>query len=320
MISISRQDKLNLLKTMLKIRKFEELVDRLVKQGLVTGTTHLYIGEEAIATGACYALEKEDYITSNHRGHGHCIARSNNLKRTLAELLGRRSGFCKGKGGSMHIASLSDGILGANGIVGGSIGIATGAAFSIKKQNLNKVVICFIGDGATNQGIFYESINLAKLWSLPIIYLCENNLYAISAHIKDTACNENLSERIKGFKIEAKRIDGNDVELVYENIKQMVEKCRNGEGPFFLECLTYRTLGHSRSDSQPYRKKREDEKWIEKDPIDRYKKKLLKERIITESEWETINFNIIAELEKAQVFSEKSEDPVEDDLYSGIFY
>lgn len=319
-MKISIEKKKELLQTMLRIRLFEETVDQLIKAGKVYGTTHLYIGEEAVATGACKALEKSDYITSTHRGHGHCVAKGEDLNRMLAELLGRKHGYCHGKGGSMHIASFSDGILGANGIVGGSIGIATGAAFASKKLASKKVVVCFFGDGATNQGLFYESLNMAKIWGLPIIFLCENNLYAISMSIQRASGTQDLCRRVEGFGVETRSIDGNDVELVYQTVSDLAQRCRDNEGPFFLECKTYRTLGHSRSDNQPYRTKEEVAQWKKRDPITSYVKTLIEEGSITESEYDQLSVQVEQDMEAAQKFAENDEFPGAEDLYTGLYY
>ena len=319
-MTLKKEDKKNLLKSMLKIRKFELLADKLIKSGNIFGTTHLYVGEEAIASGVCYALKKDDYITSTHRGHGHCIAKSDNLKRILAELLGKEDGFCNGKGGSMHIASFSDGILGANGIVGGSIGIATGAAFAVKKLGGKKVVACFFGEGATNQGLLYESLNLAKIWNLPIIYICENNLYAISVHIRYSSGSEIISNRLKGFGIKTKIIDGNNVEEVYYTIRNVAGFCRKGEGPFFIECLTYRQLGHSRSDNQPYRTKDEVDEWKKKDPIDNYINKLINNKVIDKNELERMMREVDDDLDEALKYANNSKYPDISKLYEGLYY
>jgi pyruvate dehydrogenase E1 component alpha subunit len=319
-MTLSIKEKKKLLETMIRIRLFEEKVDQLIKAGKIHGTTHLYIGEEAVATGACAAIRRDDYITSTHRGHGHCVAKGGDLNRMLSELLGKKNGYCHGRGGSMHIASFLDGILGANGIVGGSLGIATGAAFSVKKQKLDKIVICFFGDGATNQGVFYESLNIARMWNLPIIYLCENNMYAISMNIQKATGTAKLSRRVKGFDVRVKTIDGNNIEKVYYSVLEFADGCRSGDGPFFLECQTYRVQGHSRSDNQPYRTKDEVRKWKQKDPIALYKKKLIKENALEEEDYYRFVKKIEKELMRALEFAENDDFPSASDLYSGLYY
>jgi TPP-dependent pyruvate/acetoin dehydrogenase alpha subunit len=316
---LSNSQRKTLLVTMLRIRLFEELVYDLIGEGRLPGTTHLYIGEEAVAAGVCLALHDSDCITSTHRGHGHCIAKGGQFDRMLAEMLGKRSGYCRGKGGSMHIADFEAGILGANGVVGGSIGIATGASFSIKKRGEKRVVVCFFGDGAINQGLFYECLNMAKIWNLPIIYLCENNLYAISMHSEDSTGQKHLSNRIKGFGVASYTIDGNDVEKLYNSTSDLKNRCLSGEGPFFLECMTYRFGGHSRSDKQPYRSKDEVDAWKKRDPIDLYVDKLVALNIITGIEYEEMREEVSRELDRALSFAEHDRYPSEHELYRGLY-
>jgi pyruvate dehydrogenase E1 component alpha subunit len=254
---------------MVTIRLFEEQVNDLYKTARMPGLAHLYSGEEAVAVGVCAALRRDDYITSTHRGHGHCLAKGAAVDRMFAELLGKEAGYCKGKGGSMHIADQDTGNLGANAIVGGSAGIATGAAFSSKMRGADQVAVCFFGDGALGQGIVYEVMNMASLWKLPVIYVCENNLYNEYTHYSETTAG-GLTARAQAFGIPAEEVDGQDVRAVYAATSAMVERARLGEGPSFLLCNTYRYYGHHVGDIQRayYRSKEEEEHWkTERDPI-----------------------------------------------------
>jgi acetoin:2,6-dichlorophenolindophenol oxidoreductase subunit alpha len=254
---------------MLKIRLFEEQVNELYKSARMPGLAHLYSGEEAVAVGVCAALRRDDYITSTHRGHGHCLAKGAAVDRMFAELLGKEAGYCRGKGGSMHIADQDTGNLGANAIVGGSAGIATGAAMSSKMRGSDQVAVCFFGDGALGQGLLYEVMNMASLWRLPVIYVCENNLYNEYTHYTETTAGD-LSARAKAFGILAEEVDGQDVQAVYDAARRLVERARQGEGPAFLLCNTYRYYGHHVGDVNRtyYRTKAEEEHWkTERDPI-----------------------------------------------------
>ena len=252
---------LNFLRQMLTIRYFEEQVDKFYMEGKVHGTGHLYIGMEAVAVGTILALDKRDVITSNHRGHGHCIAKGADTKLMMAELLGRATGYCKGKGGSMHIADIGLGNLGANGIVGGGIAIATGAALAIKQNKTGQIAMCFFGDGATNQGVFHESINMASIWDLPVLYVIENNKYGMGFPVGKAVNIEKLSDRACSYGIEGITIDGNDVVGVYDTSKKLIKKIRKNSKPVILECLTYRYKGHSRMDAERYRTKEEVASW-----------------------------------------------------------
>ena len=261
---------------MLQIRYFEEATWDLYIRGLMPGLAHLYIGEEAVAVGACSALRTDDWITSTHRGHGHCIAKGGDLNLMMAEIMGRVDGYCKGKGGSMHIADIHLGILGANGIVGGGISLATGAGFTSKYQGLDRVCVCFYGDGASNRGIWHESLNMASRWRLPVIYLCENNLYAISMSQKAAMALENVADRAGGYGIPGVVVDGMDVLAVNEAVTAAVERARRGEGPSVVEAKTYRFSGHTVGDAgTAYRTQAEIESWKERDPIRRFRGHML---------------------------------------------
>jgi pyruvate dehydrogenase E1 component alpha subunit len=310
---------IDLLKTMLKIRKFEEKVKDLFAEGKIPGFVHLYIGEEAIATGVCANLDNNDVITSTHRGHGHCIAKGAEYNKMMAELFGKRTGYCKGKGGSMHIADVNIGILGANGIVGGGIPIATGAAFSFLYKESKQVAVCFFGDGASDQGSFHESLNFASIWNLPILFVCENNLYAESIPTKKHLNVKDIAVRAKAYNIEGITVDGNDIEDVCSNAKKAIEKLRNGLGPILMECKTYRHRGHFEGEPQTYRPKDEVEDWLKKEPIKRFKEKLLAQNLITEKIYKEIEADIDSQLEKAIKFAEESSYPKPEETLEGLY-
>lgn len=267
--TIDAEQWLHMYEQMCKIRAFEEAANELYLSAKMPGLTHMYVGEEAVAVGVCEALRRDDYITSTHRGHGHCLAKGANLQRMFCELLGKEEGYCRGKGGSMHIADQEVGNLGANAIVGGSAGIATGAALSIKMRASEQVAVCFFGDGALGQGLLYESMNMAQLWMLPVIYVCENNLYNEYTHHSETTAGE-MADRARAFGIHAIEVDGQDVRAVYEAMGALVDRARRGEGPAFLLCETYRFYGHHVGDinREYYRSKEEETYWREeRDPL-----------------------------------------------------
>jgi TPP-dependent pyruvate/acetoin dehydrogenase alpha subunit len=258
-----------LYRQMVAIRLFEERVNDLYTRALMPGLAHLYIGEEAVAVGVCSALRRDDYITSTHRGHGHCLAKGASPDLMFAELLGKKAGYCKGKGGSMHIADPETGNLGANAIVGGSAALATGAAFSSKYLRQDRVVVCFFGEGALGQGVLYESMNLAQLWKLPVIYLCENNLYNEYTHFSETTAGE-IAARPAAFGIQTASVDGQDVRAVSDAIVPLVDRARRGDGPAFVVANTYRFRGHHVGDvsREYYRTKQEEQRWTgDRDPI-----------------------------------------------------
>lgn len=295
---------------MLEIRLFEEKVFELYGQNLVPGTIHLYTGEEAVAVGVCSNLRKDDYIVSTHRGHGHCIAKGANLDKTMAEILGRRTGYCGGKGGSMHIADFSIGVLGATAVVGAGIPIATGAGLSIKLRGTDQVAACFFGDGASNQGTFHEGINLAAIWKLPVIFVCENNLYAMGTRQTQVMLAKNVAERASAYGIPGVTIDGNDVLTVFQTTKEAVIRARRGGGPTLIECKTYRHKGHSRFDPATYRPKEEVEEWLSKDPITRLKRQLLQEGTISNADLAEMEKEVTESVEAAAQFAKKSAFPL----------
>ncbi len=308
-----------MLMKMLEIRFFEEKVFDLYGQNLVPGTIHLYAGEEAVAVGVCSVLRKDDFITSTHRGHGHCIAKGASLKRTMAEILGKKTGYCKGKGGSMHIADFNVGMLGATAVVGAGLPIAVGAGLSAKLRKTDQVTVCFFGEGASNQGTFHESLNLASAWSLPVVFVCENNLYAMGTRQSRIMKIENIADRASGYGIPGVIVDGNDVLEVYSAARIAVEGARKGEGPTLLECKTYRRRGHSRVDPAKYRPKQEVEEWLAKDPINRLKERTLQEQIFTKDEIEKIEKEASAKVEEAVKFAVESPYPSPEEALEDIY-
>ena len=273
---------------MVLIRKFEMCASKLFAQNKLPGFLHLYVGEEAVATGVCSALEVTDYITSTHRGHGHLIAKGGDVKKMMAELFAKETGYCKGKGGSMHISDRDKGILGANGIVGAGIPIATGAAFASKYKGDGRVAVSFFGDGAANRGTFHEALNMAAAFKLPAVFVCENNLFAISVCARYHMAISDISDRAAAYGMPGYSIDGNDVELVYETTKAAVERARRGEGPTLIECKTWRHRGHYEGDPDDYRTAEEKAECMQKDPIERLAKRLIEEGICTQAELDAI--------------------------------
>ena len=319
-MSLTNETLLEMYRTMLKIRLFEERVDALMMQGRIHGTTHLYVGMEAVATGVCSALRLGDCIASNHRGHGHCIAKGADLSRMMAELLGKATGYCKGKGGSMHIADLEQGNLGATGIVGSGIPLATGAALAIAMRKEAGVVACFFGDGAANNGAFHESLNLAAIWKLPVIYICENNQYAMSGPAREMFSNPRIAERGMGYGIPGTTVDGNDVLAVHAAAAEAARRARGGEGPSLLTCETYRWKGHSRSDANRYRTKEEIAGWQARCPIRRLHLSLEEAGALNAQAAAAIEESVRSEIEDAVRFAEESPVPslegAEADLYA----
>lgn len=299
------EDYLRMYSQMVRIRTFEDNANQLYLSAKMPGLTHMYSGEEAVAVGICEALTDDDKITSTHRGHGHCVAKGADFKQMFCELLGKAEGYCRGKGGSMHIADQSHGNLGANAIVGGSMGIATGAALSAKRLGRDDVTVCFFGDGATAQGLMYEVMNMAALWKLPVIYACENNGYSEYTATAEIAAGSIL-KRAEAFGIEAHQVDGQDVLAVNELAQKLVARARKGEGPFFIELLTYRYHGHHVGDINRdyYRTKDEETIWKEKrDPIVNFGAWLATEGIASEEELQTIRDTIRADAEAAVAYA-----------------
>jgi len=327
---LSREDLLEMLRRMWEIRIFENTVYDLLGQNVIKGASHLYAGQEAVAVGAIAALRPDDYITSTHRGHGHCHAhgdafadtpeeKQDHLNKMMAELCGRATGYCRGRGGSMHIADVQKGNLGATGIVGGNIPVATGAALSVKMQGQDRAVLCFFGDGATNTGNFHESLNMAAAWRLPVIYIVENNLYGMSVPFEAVSSVVDVAARASAYDIPGVVVDGMDPLAVYEAVAAALERARRGEGPTLIECKTYRWYGHSRSDPRKYRSKEEEQAWRDRDPIIGFGRRLVEAGLATEEEVAAVETRAEQAVERATEFALASPQPdpseVEEDVY-----
>jgi pyruvate dehydrogenase E1 component alpha subunit len=307
---------------MLTIRRFEEQAIALFERGHIRGNVHPCIGQEAVSVGVCANLRRDDYMTSTHRGHGNCLAKGADPRLMMAELLGRKTGYCKGKGGSMHIADFDGGNLGANGIVGGGFPIATGAGIGIQNRGTDQVAVCFFGDGAANQGTFHESLNLAALWKLPVLYVCENNQYALSTPLRESAGLPELSERARGYGIPGIRVDGNDVLAVYAAAGEAVRRARAGEGPTLLDCLTYRFFGHFTGDPGKgitYRSKAEMDEWLARCPIARLRRQLLAEGTLTEEAAQAVEARVETTIAAAAQFGLDSPWPSPEEAIEDVF-
>jgi len=310
MANITKEQKIEMLKLIIKIRRFEERTIQLYQTARIWGYLHPYIGEEAVAVGTCAAINKSDYIVSTHRGHGHSIAKGADLNRMMAELLGKATGYCKGRGGSMHIADTELGMLGANGIVGGGIPISVGAGFSCKMEGKGRVTICFFSDGASNNGVFHESLNMAAIFKLPVIYVCENNMYAISMRCTESVSCENIADRAVSYGIPGDIVDGSNPIDVFEAVQRAVKRAREGNGPTLIEAKTYRFGGHHPNDPAEYRDKKEADYYKkEKDPVINFKKKLIDEKILSENDIEVIEKGIMKEVQYSVKFAEESPEP-----------
>lgn len=306
--------------TMVKIRYFESNVEKKFLAGEIPGFVHLYIGEEATGTGVMSNLTHKDYIETTHRGHGHTIAKGADLKKMMAEIFGKKAGFCKGKGGSMHIADFSVGMLGANGIVGGGYTLATGAGLACKMQERKDVSVVFFGDGASNRGTFHEAANMAAVWDLPVLFVCENNQWASTTPYQTTTSVEDIADRAQGYGMPGVIVDGNDVFAVYEAAKDLIEKIRKGSGPALLECKTYRLKGHFVGDPERYRTKEEVKKvQEERDPIVRFEERVLEEKVMTKDELEEIRKRVEKEVDEAIQFAEESPEPDPSELYQDLY-
>jgi len=316
---IPNEQLIQLYETMLKIRTFEGMARDLFAQAKMPGFVHLYLGEEAVAAGACANLGPKDFITSTHRGHGHVIAKGGDMNQMMAELYGKGTGYCKGKGGSMHIADVDLGILGANGIVGGGPPLAVGAALSCQYKGTGGAVICFFGDGASNQGTTHEGMNMAAIWKLPVVFLCENNLYGISLASKFHQTVTDVADRANAYDIPGIVVDGNDVMAVYEAVGKALERAREGKGPSIVECKTYRHRGHFEGDPANYRPQDEVQAWLKKDPIPRYEGQLKEMGVLTEAQIGEIKARIQAEVQAAVDFAENSPWPSVDDLMKDVY-
>jgi pyruvate dehydrogenase E1 component alpha subunit len=318
-MAIPKEKLIDMYRTMVRIRRFEERVVREFADGNIPGSVHVYIGEEAVATGAIAHLRKDDYIMSTHRGHGHLIAKGGETTRMMAELFAKKTGYCLGKGGSMHIANIDIGMLGAAGIVGSGIPIATGAGLSARLRGTDQVTICFFGDGASNIGRFHEGINLASVWCLPVIFICENNLWAVSVPTSCSLNIPNIADRAIGYGIPGVVVDGMDVIAVHEAAGEAVARARSGKGPTLIEAKTYRFRGHFEGDAGAYRPKEEIEKWLKKDPIKLYKENLLEMKVLTEKQMEEIDKKALAEIEEAVKFARESPFPEPEETLENVY-
>jgi TPP-dependent pyruvate/acetoin dehydrogenase alpha subunit len=319
-MSIKPQQQITLYTTMKTIRLFEERVVKEYFEGNIIGFVHSYIGEEAIATGVCAHLNKTDRIVSHHRGHGHCIAKGADMKRMMAEIYGRKTGYCKGKGGSMHIADFEIGMLGADGIVGAGLPIAVGAAYAAQLDGQGKVAAVFFGDGACQEGEFHEALNLASIWKLPLLFVCENNQYGVNTSYQYSLGAKEITRMPESYHIKNKSIYGNDVESVHAAAGEAIEYLRKGEGPYFLECQTYRWHKHYLSTNLPdLRPSAELEEWKNKCPVTTYENKLLNEKILTNAKMKTIKDQILAKVEAAHQFAVDSPLPAPEDALDDVF-
>ncbi len=316
---LTKEQLLDALRRMHLIRAFEEKAESLYALGKIHGTMHLSIGQEASAMGACLALQPDDRILSNHRGHGHCIAKGAKLNLMMAELFGKEAGYCRGRGGSMHIADVAGGNLGANGIVAGGIPLSTGVGLSIQMQKLNRVCLTFFGDGAANEGAFHESLNLAAIWKLPVVYVCENNQYAMSMPVTAAFPIEKISKRAVAYNIPGVTVDGNDLFAVYEAVKTAVDRARGGEGPTLIESVTYRWRGHSKSDRQRYRTREEVKSWQAKDPIARLEKQLIAAGMFSEETLVELGEAAKQTIESSVAFAEAAPDPDPKTVLDGVY-
>lgn len=304
---------------MLRIRRFEEAVEDLYGRGMMHGTMHLSIGEEAVPVGVCLNLRADDYITSTHRGHGHCIAKGADLERMMAELLAKETGYCRGRGGSMHIADTATGNLGANGIVAGGVPIATGAALSAQMRGTDQVAVCFHGDGAMGEGAWHEGVILAVMWQLPVVFVCENNMYGMSMAAEKAFRLEHLSDRAKGYGLPGVTVDGNDVQAVSNAAAEAIERARNGGGPTFIEALTYRYRGHSKSDKNLYRTREEIDEWRQRDPIELFQNQAVAHGALTADDLTAIAERVRTELREAVQRAAAAPDATADDLIEGVY-
>jgi len=310
-----------LLRQMVRIRAFEDKVFELLGRDVLKGASHVYAGEEAVAVGAMEAIGPKDFITSTHRGHGHCVARGGTLRLMLAELCGKETGYCRGRGGSMHIADVEAGNLGATGIVAGNIPVGTGAALACQMRKEGQVTLCFFGDGASNNGTFHESLNMAGLWRLPIVYICENNLYGMSVSVSRACSVEHIATRCSSYNMDGVIVDGQRVLDVAATVGQAVERARAGKGPTLVECKTYRYRGHSRSDPRVYRTREEEDYWRNnRDPIKLFRELLLAEKVMTDAEMDQVEAEVTQEMVEAEKFAlEESPYPDPSALYEDVY-
>jgi len=308
-MDVEKAKLIEMYRKLLELRKFEEKCWDLFSQNLIPGTIHLYLGQEAVAVGVCSNLNEDDYVQSTHRGHGHCLAKGARMDKMFAELMGKATGYCKGKGGSMHITDASVGLLGACGVVGSGIVMAPGAGLSAKLRGTDQVVVCFFGDGASNTGNFHEGLNIAAAWDLPVVFVCENNLYAMGTKQTDVMKVKNIADRASAYGIPGVICDGNDAVDVYKKAYEAVTRAREGKGPTLIECKTYRHRGHSRFDQGKYRPEEEVDEWLRMDPIIRMRERLTSMGILTEEEADGIVNEVDEEIEEAAKFAIESPFP-----------
>ena len=306
-------------KLMIRIRQFEDKVFELLARDVIKGASHVYAGEEAVGVGAISAIGPDDLMTSTHRGHGHCLARGGDLKLMLAELCGKATGYCGGRGGSMHIADVSVGNLGATGIVGGNIPVGTGAGLACRKLGKGQVTLCFFGDGASNNGVFHESLNLAAIWKLPVVYVCENNMYGMSVPHAYASAVENIADRSSAYGMPGQVVDGMKILEVKEAVAAAAERARGGEGPTLVEAKTYRYRGHSRSDPRKYRTKEEEEHFHDLDPIVQFERHLVETGALTEEQAAELQAEVAAEMDEAERFALDRPYPEPADLYEDVY-
>lgn len=318
-MKVPNKDMKRMYKTLVRIRKFESKAVDLFAEGQIPGFLHSYLGEEAIATGVCANLRKTDFITSTHRGHGHIIAKGGDTKYMMAELYGRTTGYCKGKGGSMHIADRDLGILGANGIVGAGQDIAVGAGLAIRYRGTDQVAACFFGDGSTNQGTFHEALNLASVWKLPVIFVCENNHFGISMSQSKHQAIQDIADRAASYGFPGIAVDGNDVMAVYEVAKEAVDRARKGQGPTLIECKTWRWRGHFEGDPGTYKDPKEQEAWMDKEPVGRYRTFLEENGVMTSDETSAIDTMIDDEIDAAIAYASESPLPKPEDVVKDVY-
>ena len=318
-MKLKRELCVDMLREMYVIRFFEEMVDDLFARGLVHGTMHLSVGQEASAVGSISALNHHDYILSTHRGHGHCIAKGADLNLMMAEFLGKETGYCRGRGGSMHIADMEGRNLGANGVVGGGIPLAVGVGLTLQMRRTDEIVMGFFGDGAANQGSFHEALNMAAIWSLPVVYVCENNQYGMSMSTTRAFKIEHIAQRAASYGMPGVTVDGNDVLAVHDAASEAVSRARAGDGPTLMECLTYRWKGHSKSDQELYRTKEEIETWKNRDPIRRFRGLLVDEGVISREEDAEIEEAATRIIDEALEFAQASPEPALDTILEGVY-
>ena len=318
-MTLDTSRKRELLRQMYTIRAFEEMAEQLYTLGKVHGTMHLSIGMEASAVGAIAALRPDDLILSTHRGHGHCIAKGADLERMMAEFMGKETGYCRGRGGSMHIADVEGGNLGANGVVGGGLATAMGVGLGLKMQGSDRICLCFFGDGAANLGPFHESLNMAAIWRLPVVYVCENNQYAMSFSVKRAFAIDRISDRAAAYGMPGTTVDGNDLLAVREAVSEAVQRAAGGGGPSLIENVTYRWRGHSKSDANRYRTQEEIEAWKRKCPIARFRERLIAGGELTETEANEIERRARADIDAAVAFAEASPEPDLSTIEEGVY-